>query len=188
MKTLGCVSIGSRSFRHRLVFFSVAIACAITATTQAAPSDDPVCKVVLDAVAKLGATPNHLYTTMTGDFMPGKTQESESITTGGVIYIKLHDKWTVSPITPSQMAKQKQENIRNAKVYRCQHERDESINGDGTAVYKAHSESDAGISDAEIWISKSRGLPVRENIELDSGKSHMSVRFDYSNVQAPAIK
>lgn len=177
--------------RYRYLLLASIIGAALTSAVlvmQAAPGDDPVCKIVLAAVAKLGQTPNHLYTTMTGEFSGGKTQESESVTTGGIIYIKVHDKWTVSPITAKQMAEQKQENIRNAEVYRCQYERDENVNGEAAAIYKAHSESDAGISDAEVWISKARGLPLRETIDLDSGKSHMTVRFDYSNVQAPAVK
>lgn len=125
---------------------------------------------------------------MTGAMAGGKTRESEEITTGGVIYVKISDKWTTSPITPEAMARQEQENMHNAKVYRCQYERDENIDGEATAVYKAHSENENGPSDAEIWISKSRSLPLRETIDLGAGESHMSVHFDYANVQAPAVK
>ena len=77
--------------------------------------------------------------TTTGDAAAGGTRQNEMISIGGANYIKVHDKWTVSPMTPKMMAEQEKENIRDAKVYRCQYERDENVNGEAAAVYKAHS-------------------------------------------------
>jgi hypothetical protein len=189
MKTHAC-SVRSYLPRFRRLLVSLNIGAALIAIgiIQAAPTDDPTCKIVLDAMAKLGQTPHHQYATMTGAIAGGKTMETEGITTRDAIYIKMNGKWTTSRITPEAMAKQEQENIRNAEVYRCQYERDENVDGEAVAVYKAHSENKNGPSDAEIWISKSRGLPLRETIDLSAGESQMSVRFDYANVQAPAVK
>jgi hypothetical protein len=174
--------------RFRCLFVLVGVAAlATTLGLQAAPGDDPASKVVLDAMAKLNQTPHHEYMTTTGEAAAGGTREIELIGTGDANYVKIHDKWTLSPMTPKMMAEQEKENIRNAKVYRCQYERDETVNGEAAAVYKAHSESEAGNSDAEVWISKSRGLPLRETID-SNGTSHMSVRFDYANVQAPTVR
>ncbi|MEO8879440.1 MAG: hypothetical protein ABI446_03510 [Gemmatimonadaceae bacterium] len=45
-------------------------------------------------------------------------------------------------------------------------------------------------SAGEIWVSKGTGLVLREDTDtgLDdpSSKSHMSLTYDYSNVQSPA--
>lgn len=189
MKTHAC-SVRPYLPRFRRLLVSLNIGAALTAigVMQAAPTDDPICKTVLDAMAKLGHTPHHQYATMTGAIAGGKTMETEGITTSDAIYVKMNGKWITSPLTPEAMAKQEQENIRNTKVYRCQYERDENVDGEAAAVYKAHSENKNGPSDAEIWISKSRGLPLREAIDLSAGESHMSVRFDYANVHAPALK
>ena len=125
--------------------------------------------------------------TTSGDAAVGGTSQNEMISIDGANYIKVHDNWTVSPMTPKMMAEQEKENIRDAGVYRCQYDRDENVNGEATAVYKAHSENENGTSDAEIWISKSRGLPLRDKIDLN-GTSHVMVRFDYANVQASVVK
>ena len=183
-------TVDVRSYSSRLGDFLLLIgivAFGPIQPMQAAPGDDPASKAVLDAMAKLNQIPYHEYMTTTGDAAAGGTRQNEMISIGGANYIKVHDKWTVSPMTPKMMAEQEKENIRDAKVYRCQYERDENVNGEAAAVYKAHSENENGTSDAEIWISKSRGLPLREKIDLN-GTNHVVVRFDYANVQAPVVK
>jgi hypothetical protein len=50
-------------------------------------------------------------------------------------------------------------------------------------------ESEYAKVDALIWISRSSGLTLREEIDMDPGglgKSHPSVRTAYSGVAAPA--
>ena len=188
MKTHACKTQSCRPrFCYLIVFFGIGLALSLVGITHAAPTDDPICKIVLDAMTKLGQTPHHQYATMTGAMAGGQVRESEGITAGGLIYIKTNGQWKTSPITAKAMAEQEQKNMRN-KTYRCQYERDENVDGEAAAVYKAHSENENGPSDAEIWISKSRGLPLRETIDLSAGESHMSVRFDYANVKAPIVK
>ena len=183
-------TVGVRSYSSSLGDFVLLIGIVAFGSIQpmqSAPADDPAGKAVLDAMAKLNQTPHYAYMTATGDAAGGGTRQSELISVGGANYVKIHDKWKLSPMTPKMMADQEKENIRNAKVYRCQYERDENVKGEAAAVYKAHSENENGTSDAEVWISKSRGLPLRENIDLN-GTSHVLVRFDYANVQAPVVK
>ena len=43
--------------------------------------------------------------------------------------------------------------------------------------------------DAQTWISKSKGLPLKTEEDIDTGggdKRHMSIRYEYSNVRPPA--
>jgi outer membrane lipoprotein-sorting protein len=153
----------------------------------AAPGDDPAGKAVRQAIANLNRTPHHEYMTTTSGATAGGTQQRELICTADAIYFKSHDQWKRSPMTPQMMGEQEEENFRNAKVYRCQFERNDVVAGETAAVYKAHAENEESTSDAEIWISKSRGLPLRESIDMGD-KTHMAITFDYSNVQAPAVK
>jgi hypothetical protein len=187
---MNACTVDVRSYSSRLGDFLLLIgivAFGPIQPMQGAPADDSASKAVLEAMAKLNQTPHYEYVTTTGDTVAGGTRQNEMISIGGANYIKVHDKWAISPMTPKMMAEQEKENIRDAKVNRCQYERDENVNGEAAAVYKAHSENENGTSDAEIWISKSRGLPLREKID-SNGTSHVAVRFDYANVQAPVVK
>jgi hypothetical protein len=65
------------------------------------------------------------------------------------------------------------------------------VNGESAAVYSAHSESEHGKNDNQIWVSKGKGLILRQETDLDTGgangKSHLAVRYQYGNVQAPKL-
>ena len=173
---------GRRCFM--LITFGVVLLCG---TLRASAADDSGCKPVLDAIAKIGETPNHQYNTLTNLSGSG-VRENEVICVGEVMYVKVQGRWTIGPITPKQMAEQQQDNIRSAKVYHCKHDRDEKVGGEMAAVYKAHSENEDGVEDAVIWISKSRGLILRETVESKSSETLMSARFVYTDVKAPELQ
>jgi hypothetical protein len=79
-------------------------------------------------------------------------------------------------------------NLTNAS---CHVVRDEIVNGESATVYSAHSETQLGIHDSQVWISKSKGVLLRQEMDTQlagkSGKSHVSLRIDYNNVQAPKM-
>lgn len=57
------------------------------------------------------------------------------------------------------------------------------------AVYTAHTENEGVVGDSRIWVAGGTGLPVRQEEDLDTGlgdKRHMSLRYDYADVHAPA--
>ena len=151
---------------------------------------DPSCKAVADAGDKMLSTPTHITSTTTAAYTGGKPRNSESIYAGNAIYVNVDGKWTRSKMTPQEMLKMQQEN-RESKKGTCRYVRDESVNGESAALYSAHSESEKGISDNQIWVSKSKGLVLRQETDLDTGhgngKSHLSVRYEYANVQAPKL-
>jgi hypothetical protein len=64
------------------------------------------------------------------------------------------------------------------------------MNGEATAEYTTHTETADMKSDTQVWISKSRGLPLRQDVDTDVGgklgKSHVETRYEYDNVQPPA--
>ena len=61
------------------------------------------------------------------------------------------------------------------------------MNGEPAAVYNIQAENEDSKSEGTVWLSKSRGLPLREEMDLDNspGKMHYSVRYDYANVRPP---
>ena len=69
--------------------------------------------------------------------------------------------------------------------------RDDPVNGESAALYTTHDDTAHGKSDNQIWVSKSKGLILRQEMDIDTGgangKTHLSVRYEYSNVQAPRL-
>jgi hypothetical protein len=120
---------------------------------------------------------------------PSDTIRNETIYAGGSAYIKVSGKWSRSEWTLDRIMKQEQENRQQSK-YTCRYLRDESINGEAAAVYSTHSERlhPQVKSDGQMWISKSKGLPLRAEMDIDGGdgmKHHHSTHYEYTNVQPP---
>ncbi|MEO8951926.1 MAG: hypothetical protein ABI362_07935 [Chthoniobacterales bacterium] len=181
----GCV-IPSPSRRLPILHLFVCGSVALTAMTlRAASPDDPSCKAVLDATAKMEHTDNHQRITIGQKGQ--ETEEGESIQVGNTSYIKIDNEWHTSPLSPKDSTAQRQENIRNTKVFTCQYERDETVNGEPAAVYKTHQESDEVKADAELWVSKSRGLVLKEVVKHPDDQQSITVLVDYANVQKPAV-
>ncbi len=76
------------------------------------------------------------------------------------------------------------------KTMTCRLVRDEAVNGEAAALYTAHQQNPDVKSDSQIWISKSKGVPLKLEMDMDvggaAGKSHRTMRYEYTNVQAPA--
>jgi hypothetical protein len=149
----------------------------------------PACKPVLDANMKEISTPHHSYQTEKNPAKGTQTTTGELITTATESFLLYKGKWMKSPMTPQNNIAQMKENLRDTKVYECKKLPDASVNGVSTAVYSAHSENDMAKTDAQLWVAKSTGLILREEIDMDTGdaggKRHISLRFDYTNVQPP---
>lgn len=147
---------------------------------------DPACKPILDANHKTLDTANHMYTDMGGG--DGKKPTGEMITINGDRYVLINGKWTKSRMTVAATKEQEAENIKNAKVLSCTRVGDDAVGGEAATVYTEHSQNDDTKSDGKIWVSKSRGVILKEEIDLDSGdsgKQHISLRYEYGNVKAP---
>src|SRR5579862_4991363 len=168
------------------LFFAALLGSMLVAPALAL---DPHCQPVIDASAKMLTTPTHITSTTTAAYTGGKPRNTESIYAGNAIYVNVEGKWTRSKMTPQEMLKMEQEN-RGSKKGTCRYVRDESVNGEAAALYAESSETEVGTTEAQTWISKSRGVPLRTEMDIDvggsMGKSHMSMRYDYSNVHPPA--
>ena len=174
------------SFAH-ILFTSAALSGLLIPPQSRA--DDADCKVAIDAVTRVLATPNHQFMTRTDGSSAGKPRHSEVIDTGIAMYVEVDGKWRTSPMSPQAMQDMLIESQRRAKVTSCHLLRDETLGGTSVSVYSMHNETDTGTSDTTLWISKSDGLPLKQEIDMDAGdgkaKSHSQVRFVYTDVKAP---
>jgi hypothetical protein len=171
---------------RRLLFAAVSLAglCFVASHLSAVTIDDPICQTVLDAATKMEQVSYHQYMTITRE--GAKPIEAESIHIGDAAYVKARKAWQVSPLSPKDVAKQREENIRNSKIFTCRHDRDEEMNGEPASVYETHQENDDIKADAEIWISKKSGLIIKEIVTHPEEKQSITIRIDYANVQKPA--
>ena len=176
--------------RIRAIAIALLILTPLAVRPARAAAVDPACKPVLDSLAKQYSTSVHVYMTQVAAFRGGKPQSSESIFAGGTIYIQVRGKWMRSPMSLEEMRQQREENLRNAKSMSCRYLRDEVVNGEAAAVYNSQSETEDVKSSSTLWVSKRTGLPLKNEIDLDTGgklgKEHNSIRYDYSNVRTPA--
>jgi hypothetical protein len=150
------------------------------------PAIDPGCKVVFDATDKLLTVPNHAY--MTHKDASGKTNNSEIISIDGARYLMVGGKWSKSGRTLQQAKQDEQEKMKNPQLkMSCKHLGDDTVSGEAVGVYTSHEETEDVSSDAKFWISKSKGLILKEEIQPEAGdtKSQIDLRYEYSNIHAP---
>jgi hypothetical protein len=173
----------STAVLHAFLLVSFA-AIPLDARAQASSA---ACKPVLDAHTKEISTPRHSYLTQTD---PGKSPTTlETISTATKVFMLLDGKWEAGVNHPQDAIAQMQENLRNTKVYECRNLPDASIDGVATIVYFAHSDNESIKTDTKLWVEKSTGLILREEIDMYSDPSvrrHIVERYDYKNVQPPA--
>jgi hypothetical protein len=147
------------------------------------------CRPLIDAERKTIATANHSYSTRTSAGPGQKTRTVEAITVGGVIYVEYNGKWKRSPATPARMLAQMDTNLATATAFSCIHVGDESVAGTAVTVFTTHTDNEGVKADSRIWVAKGTGLVLRVEDDQDTGggdKAHVSIRYDYTNVHAPA--
>jgi hypothetical protein len=169
---------------------SVLLLMILGGAPQARGQND--CNIIFDADDKLLTSDHHTFMTSTSAAQGSAPRTSESITVKGVTYIQVKGAWRKSPITGAEIREQKAENRKTAKNVSCHYLRDESVGGEAARVYSAHAETEDDKTDTTVWISKSRGLPLRQEEDIDvggaGGKTHYSVRHEYTNVSAPSVQ
>ena len=161
---------------------------AAVLTAGTALGADSTCKYLAGANAKIYSIPAHLYQTDSG--AGGKTQTSELIYFNNKTYLETAGKWRVSPMSPAKMAEiRKETEDQEIQTMTCRVVRDEVVNGEVATLYSGHQQTPDVKRDSQIWISKSRGVPLKLEMDMDGGgkgKNHRSIRYEYANVRAPA--
>ena len=175
---------GQRTLRGALLAAAATAAMALAALPSFAGEAD--CRTVRTAFAKAVDTPLHMVKTQTSPVL--KTpMRIERIYAGGAIYEPIPGGWQRSDTTLQEEKRHVEDAYRQAKVVACRYVRDEPVNGEAAAVYSEHVEMSGSTLDGSIWISKSRGLPLRQEVEVVSRgqKGHQSTTWDYDHVQVP---
>ncbi len=162
-------------------------AVPVTAPVAATPVmvTSPTCQPLLAAVEKQAKVPSHSHLTATRG---GKSTSTETIATGGVIYVMIHGQWLHSPRTPQDLEKERAASLGKEAV--CTFLRDEAVEGDTAAVYQVQG---GPKEESTMWISKSHGLPLKTERDTELGvgngpkvKTHLATRYEYDRVSVPA--
>jgi hypothetical protein len=173
-----------------------ALALSLTALAVLTPcvtrAQDASCKQVFNALKLLSNTPNHQYFTISGAQPDSLAQTNEMINTGHARYVKLNGLWQTMPGSPREIMKQEEENFKKSKTV-CRVLRDEMLDGTATTVYVEQSQTGPISSVGTLWIAKSNGLPVHEEVNTDSGTGpagmrHLDIRIVYTDVKAPVLE
>jgi hypothetical protein len=172
---------------HTFAFATLIASFFAMAAPVRAQSD---CQAVYDAQAKLNQT-SHRTVTSTPVGASGQVISVQTILAGGVLYINHNGQWKKSGVTLDQLKQTEELNRKTATNVSCHLSRTESVAGEPAAVYSMHSENEGIKFDTTLWVSKSSGLPLRREQDVDTGgsdgKSHTSERYSFSNVAAPSI-
>ncbi len=160
-------------------------------TAGSAHAADSTCKYLADANAKIYTIPTHLYQTETAAYTGGKPRNSELIYLNNKTYVQVNGKWRVSPVTQKDMEDLRKKTEAESLVnITCRVVRDEAVKGEAATLYSSHQQTPDETTDSQIWISKARGVPLKLEMDMNvgggAGKSHRSMSYEYTNVQAPA--
>jgi hypothetical protein len=176
---------------RRITYIWPLAAAAVLLQAPDAPAQDASCKAVFNALRVQAKTPNHQYFTISGAEPDSNAQTNEMINTGSARFILMNGKWQSEPESPREMLKREEKNFKNSNTI-CRVLREELVEGTATTVFIEQSQTGPISSVGTIWIAKSSGLPVREQIDTDAGtgaagKRHLEIRIVYTGVQAPVI-
>lgn len=149
------------------------------------------CQPLFDAMNRLFKTPSHQYLKQTNSITGDKAVASEIINDGKALYVMVGGKWQNSQATGEQLLEQEEMGRRKAKVTTCRLVHEEAVDGIPAKLFSAHTETEFGASDEQLWIANATGLPVRETIEMSmgdhAGTSRAEIKVVYSGVSTPVI-
>jgi uncharacterized membrane protein len=171
---------------HKLALFPLAALLAGSLTARAASNCDPV----IAAALKVLHVPAHLYMAETTGFNGGKTRNAETVYLNGTMYTSLNGVWRKSPMTLQELGDARKDSAKD--VGACSMVHDELVCVEPATLYKVHKQTPDDTVDTQIWISKLRGLPLKQINDIDvgggpRGKSRTEVRYEYTGVSAPAV-
>lgn len=177
--------MSARSLRP---LFAAGFGLLLAAASPVIAQSPTSCKPVFDGIDKVLTMPTHMVRTVPRK--DGEPTNDEAIYAGGAIYQKTGSsgKWEKNAATTAMAAKQEHEGRAKAKTSCRVLKSNDTVGMDPATLYEYKNESKTETSTAQVWISKAKGLILKQEIDVDAGdhgKVHYSVRYDYDNVQAP---
>ena len=161
---------------------------ALAQTPARTAAQSAACQPVFAALDKVMSLPTHLYSTLD----PGEGKETrhiESIYAGGAIYQKEKGGWEKMKVTTIEAANQERENRTKTKPS-CEFIKEENVDGKPANLYRVLTKTSTDTTTAQVWIARTKGTLVKQEIEIDggnSGKMHYSVKYEYDNVEPPKL-
>ena len=125
------------------------------------------CDAVIAATLKALHVPAHLYMTETAGFNRGKTTNAETIYLNGTMYTSLNGVWRKSPMTLQELADARKDSAKDLGT--CSMVHDELVGVEPATLYKVHKQTPDDTIDTQIWVSKLRGLPLKQINDIDVG-------------------
>jgi hypothetical protein len=152
------------------------LASLVILSTSFGQAQDASCKEVADAQILLAKTPHHVIST---DVQPGRTLNSESISTPSGVFWGSNGVWHRSTDSMEEFARATADALKQLRD--CNRVGDELIDSRPTTKYTLHNAASGG--DESVWIVKGSGLPLKTEAQIESRR--ISSRYDYSNIQPP---
>lgn len=148
---------------------------------------DEGCAKVQKALENVVTTPAHAYATETSS-MRGTT-ETETIYLDGKVYVLANGRWTLSPVSSVEMARQLKRNRKNTGMT-CSLVGEEKVGDRPTRVYTTSRRTGDSEIRGKLWIDQASGLLLKQEEDLAGEKDNTvrrSTRYEYGNVSAPKI-
>jgi hypothetical protein len=165
------------------------VAAAVAGFLASVPAlgADEGCAKVQKALENVVTTPAHAYATETSS-MRGTT-ETETIYLDGKVYVLANGRWTLSPVSSVEMARQLRRN-RNNTGMTCSLVGEEKVGDRPTRVYTTSRRTGDSEIQGKLWIDQASGLLLKQEEDLAGEKDNTvrrSTRYEYGNVSAPKI-
>ena len=121
-----------------------------------------------------------------GDMIhPGAApMHTEVVVTGGKMYVMVMGKWQSMPFSAEETISTAKQKMAES-THTCQQVGSETVNGEGATIYSEHADKAGGV-ESRVWISDSRGLPLKVEVKVPSGAMTQTMEYHYDNIQAPA--
>jgi hypothetical protein len=160
----------------------LAIAVFATAASGILPARADDCATMMNTMLAHVGTP--YSATMVTQMPNGKTRTMKTVSTGSIMYVQMPDGWKSMAQDPKEAVDMMRKAAATAKET-CHRAGAETVGGEMSAVYIAHVENRGNVSDNKVWISKSRNLVMKTDVQMKGG-DHISMTFDYAHVTPPA--
>ena len=156
------------------------VATLVTVGALAAHADESACQAMLAAKIKLAGVSSHQIMT----FASGGKIDSQAdvVIAGNRMWMRNGSAapWQAQPFDAEKNAG----DLKAATLHDCRHVRDEAVGGEAAAVFVSKGGADAySHTSTELWVSKSRGLPLRQTVDNLDDKSTLTILFDYKDVK-----
>jgi hypothetical protein len=153
------------------------LAAVVLLSASASQAQDASSKAVADAEALVMRTPHHVVST---DVHGGRSTVTEGISVPSGVCWASNGVWHKAAGSMQEFARDSMDSLHELRD--CHRIGDEAVDGQPATKYAFHNHASGG--DDTVWVAKNSGLLLKTEALIED--RHISSRYEYSNVQAPA--